>query len=333
MENVRPIGQDEIIRRDWRKIIIIALGVVLIAVIITLFQPFLYRSSLSVYVVQKSGFSIDAYSAAKSEERLATKLAQLVYSSTFFEKVANSEFNIDRNYFPIDEQKKREKWNRTIEANVPAGLSRLDISLYHTDPKQSLALAKAVGSILLNNKNEFIGISDVDLRILDTPLVSKYPVRPNIILNLLGSMIIGLLFGLAYVLLFYKQERDKLFAIPGNPKLIKYKDVPEPILAQVAVEEMVEQVPEIEEIEQIEEIDLIERSKQKAQEIAEQENNRSELILAKDRLDSSEFLPEIPDLAQEMDKVKEFVDEKARNKKMDLPDFSEEDQITAMPEK
>jgi len=345
MENIRPIGHDEIIKRDWRKVAVVALSVVLLALFVTLIQPFLYRTSLSIYVVQKSGFSIDAYSATKSEERLANKLAQVVYSSTFFEKVVKSDFGIEADYFPTDELQKRKKWAKTIEASAPAGLSRLDINVYHSDPKQALALAKSIGYVLLTYKNEFIGIPDVDLRILDTPLVSKYPVRPNIILNVFGSAIIGLLFGVFYVLIFYRPERDKLLAIPGSPKLVQYKNVAEAKLAEADVEQRVENAPEIKEIEEIKQIDLEAKMIDKVKEIAESEKNEEfalpnrapevdyledekDLFAVSEQTVKNDFFPEIPDFNE----VEKTVDIE-KNKAKDLASFEDEDKIVAMPEK
>lgn len=119
MENIRPINYIEILKRDWRKTAVSVLAAVLLALLVTLLQPFLYRAAVSIFVVQKSSFSIDAYSASKSEERIANKLAQIVYSSSFLERVLDAGFRVDENYFPSDEYKRRQKWAKMIETEVP----------------------------------------------------------------------------------------------------------------------------------------------------------------------------------------------------------------------
>lgn len=213
MENVRPIHYGEIIKRDWRAVLAATLIIVVLAFVITIIQPFLYSSTVSVLVLQKSGFSIDAYSASKSEERIANKLAQVIYASSFLDKVMNSGFAVERSYFKTDEQKKRDQWSKMIETNVPAGLSKLQVTVYHKDPNQAVQIAQAVAFILTTEKREYIGIDDVDLRVLDTPLASKYPVKPNIILNIGLGVFLGIILGIIYVVITYNPNRDKLLNI------------------------------------------------------------------------------------------------------------------------
>jgi len=221
MENIRPIHYGEIIKRDWRMVLVITLITLILSFVVTLLQPFLYSSTVSVLVLQKSGFSIDAYSASKSEERIANKLSQVVYSSSFLSKVLNSGFSIDKTYFPSDELKKRKQWQSMVETSVPAGLSKLQVSVYHKDPNQALQIAQAIAFTLTSEKREYIGIDDVDLRVLDAPLASKYPVKPNIILNLGLGLIVGIFFGVIYVIISYNPNRDKLLSIPDQPAATK----------------------------------------------------------------------------------------------------------------
>lgn len=221
MENVRPIQYGEIVRRDWRTVLVVTLIVVLLAFVITLIQPFLYGSTVSVLVLQKSGFSIDAYSASKSEERIASKLAQVVYASSFLDKVLNSGFAINRGYFQTDEQKKRDQWGKMIETSVPAGLSKLEVTVYHKDPNQAVQIAQAIAFTLTAEKSQYIGIEDVDLRVLDTPLASKYPVKPNIILNLGLGIFIGIILGVTYVIVTYNPEKDKLINISKLENIVE----------------------------------------------------------------------------------------------------------------
>lgn len=253
MDNVRAINYLEIIKRDWRKVLVVCLIAVLIALIITLVQPFLYRATVSIFVVQKSSFSIDAYSASKSEERIAGKLAQVVFSSAFFEKVKTSGFDIDRTYFPSDELKSRKQWNKMIESSVPSALSKLDISVYHKDPNQALNISKAIAYVLVEQKQNFIGIGDVDLKILDAPIVSKYPVKPSVVLNLIVGLIAGFILGIAFVIASYDPDRDKLFGIHGKfsepPHLIMNNEVPVDDSVEEDMKETVD-VPEIKNLEE-----------------------------------------------------------------------------------
>ncbi len=244
MENVRPIHYGEIIKRDWRAVLVVTLVTVLLAFVITLIQPFLYSSTVSVLVLQKSGFSIDAYSASKSEERIANKLAQVIYASSFQNKVLNSGFAIDRGYFQNDEQKKRDQWSKMVETVVPAGLSKLQVTVYHKDPNQAVQIAQAVAFILTSEKREYIGIDDVDLKVLDTPLASKYPVKPNIVLNIGLGIVLGFILGIIYVIITYNPDRDKLIDISGSKK--KEDDIfsEDAVIERVELDENDEEIKE-----------------------------------------------------------------------------------------
>lgn len=350
MENVTNINHYEIVRRDWRKVIVIGLLIVLVGLIITIIQPFMYRASVSIYIMQKSSFSIDAYSASKSEERIANKLSPIILSSSFLEKVIYSGFDIDQSYFPKDEYKRREKWGKTVETSVVGEASKLEVHVYHQDPGQALQISNAIAYILTQQKREFIGIDDVDLKVLDSPLVSKYPVRPNVVLNLLLSLFAGLALGVAFVIMTYDPRQDKLFGIHGDsetePHLVEYEDVPVDESVEDDLEE-VEDVPEIEDLDDVEELAEIEESEDKAVEQEELQVEELELPDIGEQLEEEQELEEEfgedgedmhiesadsdmspPDIPDNDEDSEANVSEKGSN----LPKFSEEDEYIGMPD-
>ncbi|MBU1132515.1 hypothetical protein KKC32_04720 [Patescibacteria group bacterium] len=304
MENIKEINYPQIIARDWRKVLIVTLVIILVALAFTLIQPFLYSATASILVTQKSGYSIDAYSALKSEERIADKLSQVVYSSSFLDKVVQSGFNVDADYFPTDEAKKRKVWENMIETSVPAGMSKLEIKVYHSDPNQALKISEAVVFVLTSEKDDYIGIEDVELRLLDAPLVSKYPVKPNVFWNMGLGIVLGIILGIAFVIITYNPERDKLFSIPeikkkDEPVLVELDEVSESVSVEHAMAET-EEIPEIGELEEVEELAEAEEEPEKP-------------------VESVKDLPESP--LNEQSSAKEF------------PSFEEEEKIIGMPEK
>jgi capsular polysaccharide biosynthesis protein len=325
MENLRPINHLDILKRDWRKVLIITLVIVLLALIVSLVQPFLYQASVSVLVVQKSSFSIDAYSASKSEERIANKLAQVVHSSSFQKSVFKSGFDIDETYFPGDELKLRKQWSQTVEPEVVAGLSKLKISVFHPDPNQALQISQAVAYTLTAEKQTYIGIEDVDLKVIDTPLVSKYPVKPNIVINIFLGLVLGLLLGVAYVILFYRPERDRLMQMESmqnvTPHLVENSETAD----EDVVEEEVAAMPEIGDLDEVEELEAAEEMPEKPVE-EEQEN-----------LDEELELPSVTDFdegvvfEQTQNDTEEAVDENDTDES--YAKFEEEDEVIGMPGK
>ena len=324
MENVRNISHAEIVKRDWRKILVVALFIVLLSMVFTLVRPFLYRGTVSIFVVQKSSFSIDAYSASKSEERIANKLAQVILSSSFLDKVVNAGFDVDKSYFPADERKKRDKWAKTVETSVPAGLSKLEINVYHSDPNQALQIANAIAYVLTVGKRDFIGIEDVDLKVLDSPLVSKYPVRPNVIFNLGLGIIVGLILGVAFVIASYDPRRDKLFGIhhKGEPHLIKTAKVDHVSVEKAMVRER--DVPEIKELEEVEELEQAEGLGDRFAGARDDVLPDVEAELDEEAEEEEDALvpPRIPDYNNDK--------EKSVNKHKDIAEFEGEDEIVGM---
>src|SRR6056297_1475379 len=119
MNDFQPINHAEIIKREWRKVLVVTMVVLLLGLVITLVRPFEYRAESSVYVVQKSSFSIDAYSASKSEERIASKLGQILYSSSFFEEILTSGYDIERIIFRKMNIKKGKNGKKLLRPRCP----------------------------------------------------------------------------------------------------------------------------------------------------------------------------------------------------------------------
>ena len=121
MNQVLQVNYFQIIRRRWVFITVVTLLVVLLSLVFSLLQPFRYESKVTILIIQKSAVGLDAYSASKSAERIGRNLAQIVYSSSFFNKVMNYNSQIDKAYFPTDEEKRREEWSTMVAAQVPFG--------------------------------------------------------------------------------------------------------------------------------------------------------------------------------------------------------------------
>jgi capsular polysaccharide biosynthesis protein len=337
MTHSREVDYIKIAKRDWRKASVVFLGVLIIGLVLTFIQPFLYGSSVSILVLQKSSFSIDAYSASKSEERMAGKLAQVVYSSSFLDKVLTANLNIDRDYFPRDELKRREKWQDTIESNVPSGLGKLEITAYHIDPKQALIISQTVGDVLILQKAEFVGINDVDLKILDEALVSKYPEKPNVLMNIVIIIAVGIVLAFAVVVLTYNPERRPW--LKRGPRLINYANVPTDDSVE---EEMAEEKEEFGGIPEVELEDLEEDATNNPANGVP--STRDELATNStnhlgDEGQEEELLPDISEEIKEEQREEQGKEQEEQEKKEevkakeygDLPEFGNEDKIVRMP--
>lgn len=193
----------------WKAVLAFAaLGLVL-SLIVSFVQPLKYSSSVRLLVLQDIGTAVDAYTASRSEERIAENLSTLVYSTTFFDEVINAGFSIDGDYFPEQDAKRRREWSRTIDATVSRGSGLMTVTAYHPDVTQAEQLARAVSFVLTQNASELTSGSTVEVKLIDSPLNSRWPVKPNIPANVVSGFVLGGLVGVAFVLLGYEKIRRR----------------------------------------------------------------------------------------------------------------------------
>ncbi len=185
-----------------------ALGL-LVAVLASLLQPLKYSSTVRLLVLQDIGATVDAYTASRSEERIAENLATVVYTTTFFNEVMGAGFSIDGTYFPNADYRRRQEWSRTVAATVARGSGFMTVTAYHTDVTQAEQLVRAVAFILTQKASEYTSGSNIEVKLIDAPLNSRWPVRPNIPANALSGFVLGGLFGIGFVLVQYEKIRRR----------------------------------------------------------------------------------------------------------------------------
>jgi len=182
---------------------------VLIAILITALMPFKYGSSLRLLTVHSFKETTDPYMVSKSSERLSSLLAKLVYSNSFFEKIKESGFNIDKAYFGDTEKKQMEEWEKTVKSKSIGDTGIIAIDIYHTDRNQTEEIAKAIVFILKKDHDLYHGFGkNLEIKVIDKPITSNFPVKPNIVLNLTLAIIFSIIFSLSYIYLFPEEDKN-----------------------------------------------------------------------------------------------------------------------------
>lgn len=232
MTNLYKINFLDLIKNNRKIIALITSSILLVCLVFTIFQPFLYSSSVSLLVIQRSSISMDAYSALRSSERIGDSLSQIVYTSTFFDQVMDSGYPIDTSVFSEKENKKREQWAEMVDTQVNRGTGLLKVSVYHEDKNQALMISKAVSYVLIAYGMDYVGASDAELRMVDSPLLSNWPVKPNVFLNIFSGLALGFLTSVVYVVLLDKTltEKKQKKAVVRKQKPVKEQKLPEPVL-------------------------------------------------------------------------------------------------------
>lgn len=195
--------------RRWHSILFFGLLGLVLALIISFIQPLRYSSTVRLLILQNLGSSVDAYTASRSEERIAENLSTIVYTSTFFDQVFSSGFQIDTKNFPKDDIKRRKEWAHTVDATVSHGTGLLTITAYHKDVTQAEQLVRAISFVLTQHVKEYTSGGNVEMRLVDAPLSSQWPVKPNILANIASGFFLGGLVGVAFILLQLERIRRR----------------------------------------------------------------------------------------------------------------------------
>ncbi len=188
--------------KGWKNVLVIILILVVLTLTLSLAQGLKYCSSARLLVVQEYSGVVDPYVASKSTQYLSDILAEVVYSTSFFNDVMKSGFNIDDN-FSKDEQKRKNQWNKTVDAKAINDTGIIVINTYHKDRSQAGEIAKAINYTFKTKHDKYHGGGDkVLIRVLDEPITSNYPVKPNLIVNLALAIVSGIILGAIFVYLF-----------------------------------------------------------------------------------------------------------------------------------
>lgn len=215
----------KLIGKRKQTIFAIVLFFVFITTVFTLIQPLRYESKSKLLVLQNFGENFDPYSAAKSNEYLSNLLARITTSEIFFEEMLGSGFNVDKNYFSDRADKKLKLWEKTVVARAVNDSGIISVNIYHTDKYQTEQIARAVNYVLKTKNSQFYtGGSNVNIKVIDEPIVSKWPVKPNAPMNIGFAIILGIISGLFYIYIL-PDEKYSLRIFPKKREKIEYSKV------------------------------------------------------------------------------------------------------------
>ncbi len=173
----------------------------LVSLLVSLLFPLQYRADAQVFIISKSRYGVDPYTVVKSAERVGENMAQVLKTDDFYQKVITQEgYTLDLKQFEgVPERIKRKRWQKTIQSSVVFGTGVLNVSAYHTDPNQAKAFAGATVDTVVSKGWEYVG-GDVTMKVVNNPVVSRFPVRPNVIANTVLGFVVGVLLMGVFVL-------------------------------------------------------------------------------------------------------------------------------------
>lgn len=175
-------------------------GLLAAAMLVSFLQPLKYSAESQVLVVPDYQQTSDPYQISRTNEYLSSLLAQVTYSSSFFEATVKPDYQIDTAYFGDTAKKRMTNWRNTIKVKPINDSGAISVKVYHTDKQQAEKLVRAINYNLITKNNYYHGLGDkVTLKVIDEPLVSNWPAKPNLPLNFGLAIVLGIFIGLAQI--------------------------------------------------------------------------------------------------------------------------------------
>jgi len=184
----------------WKRIVLFAVVSAVFGAALSFLFPLQYSSSMRLLIIQKQLSMSDPYTAIKASERISDNLSQIIYTTSFFDKVMSAKFNIDQTIFKADDTKRRKQWSEMIETRVIRGSGMLVVTVYHKDPEQATQIGRAIAFVLTTEGWQYVGGGDLQVKLVDDPLQSRWPVKPNVPANAFAGLVLGIIAGAGQVL-------------------------------------------------------------------------------------------------------------------------------------
>lgn len=224
------------------------IGLLAIATLVSFLQPLKYSAESQVLVVPDYQQTSDPYQISRTNEYLSSLLAQVAYSSSFFEATVKPDYQIDTAYFGNTSKKRMSTWRKTISVKAVNDSGIISVKAYHTDKQQAEKIVRAINYNLITKNNYYHGLGDkVSLKVIDEPLVSTWPAKPNLPINFALAIALGCLIGLAHIYLASAQQEtdewpEAMIDWPSNEAIKEF--AAQPVMEQPKKAEVEQDITE-----------------------------------------------------------------------------------------
>ncbi len=181
-----------LIRRS-RFLVVGGLLCALLSVAVSFLFPLQYRADAQILILPRVQYGTDPFSATKAAEQVAENLSSVVTTDEFRSLVVNAlPSELQGSFTRSTPKKTRSYWNKTVETSPVFGTNFLSVSAYSTDKQIANQIVSVVAQILLERGQEYTP-SPIMPRIINNPIVSDYPARPNLPMNAGLGFVVGVL--------------------------------------------------------------------------------------------------------------------------------------------
>ena len=189
-----------LIRRS-KIILLVGLVAGILSLLASLLFPLEYRADAQVLIIPQSRYGVDPYTVVKSAERVGENIVAIMKTDDFYQKVIiQSGLTLDTSRFAdVSERVKRKRWQMAVKASVVYGTGIVNISAYHAQPDEAKAFAAAAAGTLAAKGWEYVG-GDVTIKVVNPPVVTRWPARPNLAVNALAGFVAGVIGAVVFLI-------------------------------------------------------------------------------------------------------------------------------------
>ncbi|HOX60594.1 MAG TPA: hypothetical protein PLV72_01145 [Candidatus Magasanikbacteria bacterium] len=180
------------LRAYWFRAVVVGFISGAVFVGVAFLFPFQYRADADILVISRSRTGTDPYTAAKSTERVAENLAEVIGSSDFYAKVKmQSGYGLDfSKYDSGTALEKRRAWQKAVSAEVVYGTGVLRVSAFESSPVKAEKMVAAISDTIVNRGLEYTS-GEMALKIINEPTVGRLPARPNLFFVFGAGIVLG----------------------------------------------------------------------------------------------------------------------------------------------
>lgn len=197
--NFPTMSLTHILIRRSRFLVIGGLLCALLSVAVSFLFPLEYRADAQILILPRAQYGVDPSNADKSAERVAENLSSVVTTDEFRALVVSTlPAELQPSFTKATPKKTRKFWNKTVQASPVFGTNFLTVSAYNTNREVATQIVSVVSQTLLERGQEYTS-SPIMPRIINNPIVSEYPTRPNLGVNALLGFLVGVIVGVLFI--------------------------------------------------------------------------------------------------------------------------------------
>jgi capsular polysaccharide biosynthesis protein len=233
----------QLVRQKKSTIFTIIIVSLVIVLSVSLLTPAKYGAQTKILVMQE-GFSADAYTISRNNEYLGKLFSQIIYSSSFYNFVMNDDtYRIDQYYFNGNESEQLKIWRKTISTKTYGDTGIIEINVYHPIASQAKQIALTITNTLRNQGHNYLNNDNIEINVIDQPIVSDNPIKPNIPYNIIVTLLLSLMIALILIYIFPERKYDlRLFKKRRREDKNKRKTIP---VENIRIEEREEKKQDI----------------------------------------------------------------------------------------